>query len=522
MKSRLLCFAAVMVCFATVAFADVRLPEIFDNNMVLQRDMPIPIWGWAEPGEEVSVRFEIPATTAETVLVTANANGKWSTQFPPLKASTEPAVMTIKGKNEIKLTNVLVGDVWLCSGQSNMEWSMTQSDKKEYEELLKTVDNPNLRLFHVRKTVGADPRDRLVLDASWKQCAADAVPNFSAVALHFGRKLQKELNVPIGLINSSWGGTRIEPWTPPAGFQSVPALKNIADEIEFKNPQSESYKKLAAETLQKYRTWLDTESKKESGRIDSPPTFPNQLIPYRNEQQPTTLYNAMIHPFVPFAMKGAIWYQGESNMGEGMLYAEKMKALIQGWRTVFNNPDLGFYYVQLAPFDYGEWPYTLPDFWEIQGAVEKLLPKTGQVIINDTVDDYKDIHPPRKQLVGERLALLALNRTYGRTNVVGTSPELDKMVLSGRVVELHIKNARSLRTRDGESPNWFELAGEDGVFHKANAMFAPRISGPVIMLTSPDVAKPVAVRHGWHHMALPNVINEGGLPLGAFRSGTKP
>jgi sialate O-acetylesterase len=374
MKTRLLCFAVITTCLAATTLADVRLPEIFNNNMVLQRDMPIPIWGWAEPGEEVSILFENQARGTFTVEVTTNADGKWSTQLPPLTASTEPAVLTIKGKNEIKLTNVLVGDVWLCSGQSNMEWTMTWSSREEYEELLKTVDNPNIRLFHVRKTVGSDPRERLPVQASWRQCNAQAVPEFSAVALHFGRKLHAELDVPIGLINSSWGGTRIEPWVPPVGFQAIPALKNIADEVESKNPQADSYKKLKEETLQKYRSWLETESNKTTGRIASPPTFPNQLVPYSDMQQPTTLYNAMIHPIAPFAMKGAIWYQGESNMGEGMLYAEKMKALIQGWRTVFNNPDLAFYYVQLAPYIYGNQPYNLPEIWEAQSSIEKTVP----------------------------------------------------------------------------------------------------------------------------------------------------
>ena len=517
MKIRLLagiCFAVILTCLAITVQADVRLPEIFDNNMVLQRDMPVPIWGWAEPNETVSVTFG-----TQTVSTTTGANGKWAVQLPALKANTEPATLTVKGRNEIRLTNVLVGDVWLGSGQSNMQWSMTQSDKAEYEELLKTVDNPNLRLFHVTRVFNAEPQEKLSVTASWTACSAEAIPEFSAVALHFGRKLQAELGVPIGLINSSWGGTRIEPWIPPVGFQNVPALKGIADELNIRNPQSEAHKKLVNQTLQQYQSWLDGASTR-TGRIALPPTFPPQLIPYANQQQPATLYNAMIHPIVPFALKGVIWYQGESNVGEGMLYAEKKKALIQGWRTVFNNPELGFYYVQLAPYIYGNnMPATnLPELWEAQSAVEKMFPKIGQAVVNDTVDDIRDIHPVRKKPVGERLALLALNRSYGKNEVVCASPEFDKMEIAGNVLIVHFKNARSLKTRDGLAPDWFEIAGADGIYHKASAV----IDGTTIKLTASDVSKPFAVRFAWHQTAQPNVQNEAGLQLGAFRAGTIP
>ena len=476
MKTRFfafICLVAVMACFATAIQADVRLPEIFDNNMVLQRDMPVPIWGWAEPNEPVDVTLD-----TQTVSTTADADGKWSMQFPSLKVSTEPVTLTVKGKwgSDIEFTNVLVGDVWLCSGQSNMQWSMIQADKAEYEEVLKAVDNPNLRLFQVDRVFNAAPQETLSVKASWKPCGAETIPEFSAVALHFGRKLQVELGVPIGLINSSWGGTRIEPWTPPVGFNDVPALKDIADSLKSKNPKSD-------------------------------------------QQQPTMLYNAMIHPLVPFALKGVIWYQGEANMGEGMLYADKMKALIQGWRTVFNNPELGFYYVQLAPYIYGNQLATnLPEFWEAQSSVEKILPQTGQAIINDLVDNIRDIHPVRKKPVGERLALLALNRTYGKSEVVCAAPEFDKMDIKGNTLTIHFKNAQKLPTRDGQPPDWFEITGADGIYYKADA----KIEGTTIKLTSSSVSKPTAVRYAWDHSAQPNVQNESGLQLGAFRAGTIP
>ena len=491
-----LCFAIVTLCFATTNAAttttnvELRLPEIFDNNMVLQRDMPVPIWGWADPGEEIAVTLETPVMLARTTPVIADDNGRWKVSLPPLPASTEPGTLTVKGKNEIRLTNILIGDVWLCSGQSNMEWSMTQSCRAEYEELLKTVDNPNIRLFHVRRQYSAAPLDALPVTASWTAISAESIPHFSAVALHFGRKLHAELDVPIGLINSSWGGTRIEPWTPPVGFQSVPALQSIVDGLA-QNPE------------------------------------PSQW-------QPTMLYNAMIHPLVPFAMRGAIWYQGESNVGEGMLYADKMKALIQGWREVFNNPDLGFYYVQLAPFIYGNQPPTrLPELWEAQSAVEKMLPKTGQAVINDTVDDIHDIHPISKRPVGERLALLALNRTYGKSEVVCASPEFDRMEIEADTLIVYFNNAQVLRLREpsittDDRLNWFEIAGADGIYYPAeldlDALRRDRAAGGQMRLhfKSPRVPSPVAIRYAWDQSARPRIHNEAGLPLGAFRAGTVP
>jgi len=484
MKTRLLaavCFAAVMAC---TAFADVRLPKIFDNNMVLQRDMPVPIWGWADPGEEVIVTFEIPGIVRKLFVndpVIASPDGKWSTILPQLDATAESCTLTVKGKNEIKLTNILVGDVWLCSGQSNMEWSIAGTEAKEKEEALKTADNPNIRLFQVTKVFSPDPKEELTVASSWKPASAATIQNFSAVGYHFGKKLQAELDVPIGLINSSWGGTRIEPWIPPVGFENLPELKYFVDFLKTPNPKND-------------------------------------------QQQPTMLYNAMIHPFVPFAIKGAIWYQGESNMGEGMLYAEKMKALIQGWRKVFDNPDLGFYYVQLAPYFYGDQPTRLPEFWEAQSSVEKAVSKTGQAVINDLVDNIRDIHPQRKQQVGERLALLALNRTYGKNELVAASPEFESFDTGTNPdsehewVAVKFKNAKSLKTRDGKTPDSFEIAGADGVYHKADAHFIGDV--PFIVLKSDNVPKPVAVRYAWDQSAQPNVVNEAGLPLGAFRAGT--
>ncbi|MDR0871061.1 MAG: sialate O-acetylesterase [Planctomycetaceae bacterium] len=518
MKQRLF-FCSVLAVSASVLLtaaavkADVKLPEIFDSNMVLQQEMDVPVWGWADPGEKVSVSF-----AGQTVDAAADNSGKWSLKLKPLKADAKPAVFTVKGKNEIKLKNVLVGEVWICSGQSNMEWTMSRS--AEYQEALKTVNNPNIRLFHVVKTAKGEQQERLIVQSSWKQSSEESIPAFSAVGYYFGRKIQKELNVPVGLINSSWGGTRIEPWTASEGFQAVPSLKSLADEIAAKDPKNEYHKELVAKTLTEYRNWVNATEKSLAALepVVPPPAFPQQLQPYTSPGQPTTLYNGMIYPFVPLAVRGAVWYQGEANMSEGMVYAEKMKALILGWRKVFNNPDLGFYYVQLAPYVYGGDPTRLAELWEAQSSVEKALPKTGQAIINDQVSNIRDIHPPKKVPVGDRLALLALNRTYGKTDVVCASPEFDRLEIDGKTAAVSFKNAKSLKTRDGKSPDWFEIAGAGGVYHKADAV----MDGLTIKLTHPAVEKPFAVRYAWNQVAEPNVQNEAGLQLGAFRAGEIP
>ncbi|MDR3182227.1 MAG: 9-O-acetylesterase [Planctomycetaceae bacterium] len=542
-RNSLICSAAVAVLSVTMfclsSQADVRLPEVFASNMVLQRDLPVPVWGWAEPGEKITVVFE-----GQTVSATADAEGKWQVKLNPLKAGG-PFNFTVKGKNEIKLENVLVGEVWICSGQSNMEWTLARS--KDAQKAIAAAKNPNLRLFQVQKAWNTEPQESL--KAQWVESTPETVPSFSAVGYYFGVKLAADLKVPVGLINSSWGGTRIEPWTPLVGFESVKTLKNIADDVAAKDTTSEAHRNLVTKTLAEYKKWIaDTEvayagtashtkataprrpglrrqaaavevtADNKTKRITAPPAFPNQLNPYTRNQDPTVLYNAMISPLVPLAVRGAIWYQGEANMAEGPLYAQKMEALIKGWRTVFNNPDLGFYYVQIAPFIYGNPdPTKLPELQEAQSSVEKRLPKTGQAIVNDLVDNVKDIHPVNKEPVGNRLALLALNRTYGQ-NVAAASPEFAKLDINGNTAVVHFKNAKSLKTRDGKSPDWFEIAGADGGYHKADAA----IEGTTIKLTSAAVEKPLAVRFAWNQTAMPNVQNEAGLPLGPFRAGTIP
>ncbi|MDR2641474.1 MAG: sialate O-acetylesterase [Planctomycetaceae bacterium] len=453
--------AIFVVLFASTSFSDVKLPDIFAPGMVLQRGLPVPVWGWADPQEKITVTINEQSQTTET-----NADGYWQVQLKPLQAG-KPTKLIIKGKNEIVLENILIGEVWLCSGQSNMEWSMNKHPDSKAD--VPSVNNPNIRLFQVRHETAGKPQNRLTPNIVWQPANPKSVGNFSSIGYYFGEKLNAELGVPIGLIDSSWGGTRIEPWTPVVGFKSVPSLASLADVKLPANPRND---------------------------------------------KPTALYNKMIHPLVPLAIRGSIWYQGEANLTDGMQYAEKMKALINGWRKVFNNDELGFYYVQLAPFKYGAAPTFLPRVWEAQAVVEKQLNKTGMVVIND-IGNINDIHPRNKKIVADRLAAQALNKSYGKKDIACESPKFDKIIIDGAAVIVNFIDVKEFKTRDGKSPSWFEIAGSNGEYHKAEATIVDKTK---IKLTSSNVANPVNVRFAWHQIAEPNLQNEAGLQLGAFRT----
>jgi sialate O-acetylesterase len=458
--------ASVLALLCNSAWAEVRLPKIFGDHMVIQRDQPTVVWGWAEAGEKVSVDFA--GSKAE---VTADAAGKWQLKVTP-PSTVGPHELTVTGKNTVKLSDVLMGEVWLCSGQSNMEWPVQASDNPMEE--IANAKHPRIRHIKVQHTPAEKPLDDLATDG-WKVCSPETVAQFTAVGYFFARNLEQSLDVPIGLIGSNWGGTRIEPWTPPVGFTQVPELKDIADKLD---------------------------------------TFPSKAADGKiNHQTPLALYNGMIHPMVPFAIRGAIWYQGESNNGEGMLYRDKMKALIGGWRAVWQREDLPFYFVQLAPYKYNK-PLNLPEIWEAQAAALE-IPHTGMAVTVD-IGNVKDIHPRNKQEVGKRLALWALAKTYGK-QVVYSGPLYESHQIDGDKVRIKFKHAGGgLVARDGKPLSHFEIAGDDGKFVAATAT----IDDGAVVVKSDQVPKPTAVRYGWHEEAEPNLSNQEGLPASPFRTKT--
>jgi len=474
--------AVLAVCvLARTVYAEVSLPKIFGDGLVLQRGGAVPVWGWAAEGEKVTVEFAGQRKTAIAVA------GSWEVRLRSMPASSLPRELVITGANRIVFTNVLVGEVWLCAGQSNMEKPVgSQPGQKptvDFEKELAAGDAfPQIRLFKVERALAATP-ERDVKAAGWMVCSSNALETakFSAVGYFFGRQLQHELKVPIGLIESSWGGTRIEPWTPPEGFRSVPKLADLAKPI-------------------------------------APGT--NKLASTRA----MAIFNAMIAPLAGFALRGALWYQGESNCmdaHDGLLYADKMEALIRGWRRLWRQGDFPFYFVQLAPFNYFTGQAkprvpnaeALPEIWEAQ-TLSLRLPHTGMAVITDLVDNLKDIHPTRKREVGERLARIALARDYGQ-NLVCSGPTFRNLkIRDGRAVLRFDHADGGLVSRNGQPLNWFTLAGADGNFVAADAV----ISGDTVSVSSPAVPQPVAVRFAWNELAQPNLFNGAGLPAGPFRT----
>ena len=500
--------AATFSLLTGSAWSDVKIPAVFTDNMVLQRNQPVPIWGTAEAEEKVTVSFAGQSKSA-----TADAQGAWKVTLDALQASAEPASLKVTGNNAIAINNVLVGEVWIGSGQSNMQWAVKQANDSEKE--IAAANFPDIRLFYVPRTHSARPQSDV--DAKWDVCTPESVPEFSAVLYFFGRELHQELNVPVGLIHSSWGGTRVEPWTPLNGFAQVPALQDIYNEASSRIPGTTQYAEVTDAYVSKLAEWLPTarQQLKDNATITAVPEPPNALP--AQHQTPIALYNAMIHPLIPFAMKGAIWYQGESNNGEGMLYYEKKKALIGGWRELWKQGDFPFYFVQIAPYNYGEnRKESLPELWEAQTECLK-IPHTGMAIIND-IGNIKDIHPKNKQDVGHRLALLALANDYGKDVGAISGPLYhDHQVNGGKVRVRFAHAADGLKSRDDKELSHFEIAGADVKFVPAKAV----ADGASVIVSSPEVADPVHVRFAWDQIAEPNLMNSAGLPASAFRTPSK-
>ena len=485
---------------AAPAAADVRLPKVIGSHMVLHQGQELPVWGWAEPGERVTVT--LGGKQAEAV---AAAGGKWMLKLPAMEAGG-PHTMTVKGRNTLTLTDILIGEVWVGSGQSNMEFSVrgTKDSAKE----IAAAKFPNIRLFHVPKLPSGNPEDDV--NASWRPCDPNSVQHFSAVLYFFGRELHRELKAPVGLIATSWGGTRIEPWTPPEGFMAVPKLEGILKHVQAADA---NYRKALGGTLDQLEAWIP-QARKAIAANAPVPTMPRIAgHPLANAGAPTGLYNGMVYPIVPFAIRGAIWYQGESNRGDAMMYFEKMKALIAGWRHVWKQGDFPFLFVQLAPFTYGGSVTALPEIWEAQTAT-LALPNTGMAVITD-IGNLKDIHPRNKQDVGKRLALGALAKDYGRKDLVYSGPLYKSMKVEGGKIVLSFDHVGGgLVARDGKPLSHFQIAGADKVFHPAEAA----VEGDTVVVTCDGVKEPLAVRFGWHQLAEPNLMNKEGLPASPFRT----
>jgi sialate O-acetylesterase len=479
--------AICLTCFGLQA--GITLPKVLSSNMILQRDMPVPIWGTAQPGEPVTITFGGQVKNSF-----AAGDGRWLVNLDPMSSSFEPRTMRISASGrDTVLENILVGDVWLCGGQSNMEYPMRISLKRYAEPVrgenlaemeCRSGGNSNIRLLLIDKV-------RSLPDCTtkgWQDCTDSTLSFFSACGYFFGKNLQETLKVPIGLIASNWGGTRIEPWTPGSAYEKSPIF--------------------AAETAVK------------PFKIDN--------------SEAGSLYNSMIAPLAPLALKGFIWYQGESNaMFEDARYVEKTKLMLDAWRSAFKNPTAPFYYVQIAPYYYTKrkdkikhTPQLLAEFCEQQTNCQS-IPNTGQVVVTDLVDNLADIHPSYKWEIGRRLSLLALNKTYGKADLVCSGPQFKSMEAKGKTLVLTFDNIGSGLTAGQHSAQtnafeslpatdltWFEVAAKgDTVFHAAKAI----ILKDKVIVSCPEVKKPAQLRFCWNETAMPNFFNKEGLPAVPFR-----
>ncbi|MFM7182224.1 MAG: sialate O-acetylesterase [Verrucomicrobiales bacterium] len=435
--------------------ADVKLPSIFSDHMVLQREVEVPVWGWADAGEKVTVSF-----AGQTKSTAADKDGKWSVKLAKLAVSAKPQELKVKGNNEIILKNVLVGDVWICSGQSNMEWPLSKCTKTPKEDAAAQKNNKQLRLFRVPDHVkAAEPAPDT--KGTWK--TTELEPDcliFSGCGFFFGAKLQEELDIPIGLIDTSWGGTPVDQW-----------ISNKAHQSFLKSDRKES------------------------------------------------IYNGMVAPLVPFAIKGAIWYQGESNRANDFpAYFTKLDALITGWREDFQVGDFPFYLVQIAPHRYnkkgpGDDETLARNIWAAQYKAAKEIKNCGIVPIHDTLHGViDDIHPWDKKPVAERLANLALKKDYGKA-VAWTGPEFASAKASGSKLTVAFQGIeKGLTTTDGNEPACFEIAGEDKVFVPAKAT----IQGNTVIVSADGVASPKHVKMGWNEVQVPNLADKNGWPVFQF------
>lgn len=459
---------ALLLC--GMAAAQLRLPFVIGSNMVLQRGRPAPVWGSAAAGETVTVQFGQQRKTA-----TADAAGHWQLALDALPASAQPAEMIITAKDSsIRLQNILVGEVWLCSGQSNMEYSMRKNSKFEKvlnarlpapEHELEKAANPLIRIFLVRNDYSKPHPQR----HSWDTAVGEPLRDFSAAGYFFAKELYAKLNIPIGVISAAIPGSRIEPWMPPAAVLSHP-----------------------------------------------------QDTAHSNDGERGKFYTTMISPLAPFALRGFLWYQGESNcfLNDTVAYDNKMEILFKSWRGLWHDDTLPFYYVQLPPFYYSRSkdgrPHaesTLAEFRE-QQFLALNIPYTGMVVTTDLADDLNDIHPAYKWEIGRRLALIALAKEYG-AKIQYSGPTFSRLKTEDSKIVLYFGHTGSgLASIDNKPLGWFGIAGADGVFVPANAV----IKNNTVVVSAPGIARPVAVRFAWNEAAQPNFFNKEGLPAVPFNT----
>jgi sialate O-acetylesterase len=471
----------LLAAFASPAAADVSLNNMFGDHMVLQQGIKNKVWGKADPGEQVAVTLG-----GQTHSTAAAADGTWHVFLDPVKEYGGPHTLTVKGKNTVTFSDVLIGEVWVCAGQSNMQWSVNQSNDPDLEKA--AAKFPNIRLISVPQVGTQEPQWNF--NGKWQQCSPETVGNFSAVGYCFGRQLNQTLGVPVGLINNAWGGSAAEAWVKREKVAAHPTLKAIHDR------------------------WVKMESAEKPDE--------NQM---KGNARPGNIHSGVLTPSIGYGIKGAIWYQGESNAGRAYQYRELFPFMIKSWREEWGLGDFPFYWVQLADFKAERAEPAESDWAELREAqtmTMKALPNTGEAVIID-IGEGKDIHPKNKQDVAKRLARWALAETYKVPGIAARSPLYKGMDKQGSKIVLSFDNvgtkAGDWRPFDVAEPIGFTIAGADKKFVPAKAVI---LADGRIEVSSEAVAEPVAVRYAWADNPVCNMYSAAGLPLTPFRTDDFP
>ncbi|MDR6941009.1 sialate O-acetylesterase [Mucilaginibacter pocheonensis] len=454
----------IMVCARMISYADVRLPAVIGSNMVLQQQSQVKLWGWGEPYEKIVVTTSWDNKIYPEIRPDGNANWLLNITTP---AAGGPYTITLKGHNTIVLTNIMIGEVWICSGQSNMEMSGNWG-LQDIKEVLPVAGNSNIRFFHIPKATAHEPQNDC--NAQWTVCDSNTLRSFSAVGYFFGKNLNSKLNVPVGLIEAAWSGSSAEVWTPDSVVNNDDVLKQAAT-------------KIAA-----------------NGQCPNLPGY---------------AYNGMIAPVKNFAIAGAIWYQGENNTINALTYPRLFTSMIDAWRKAWNK-DIPFYFVQVAPFK-----YQLKNVGALMRESQTKSMKhsnTGMVVITDLVADTNNVHPANKYDVGLRLANWALAETYHLSDVVYKSPIFKNIIINKAKAIIQFDNADKGLTIRGTAIKELFIAGEDKIFYPADAS----VKKDEIVVWSPQVKQPVAVRYGFSNTAIGNLFGKNGLPVGPFRTDNWP
>lgn len=497
------CQVLLALCLSTgaIARAALSLGTPFSDHAVLQCDQPLPLWGTADPGEQIVVSFR-----GQKVKTVAGSDGRWQLELQPIAATAEPAELTVAGQQSLVLHDIVVGEVWLASGQSNMEWPLNLAYDSAHE--IATANFPLIRHLKIEHAAGPTPA-AFAKNSGWEPASPKTAGGFTAVGYFFARELHRQLGVPVGIIHSSWGGTAIESWLSDEARRATPLASVL--EARWKKAVSEWPPERVARYPADMAAWRKADAEAKATNTKNPLPWPQPPATDDSSARPGGPHNAMIVPLQPFALRGVLWYQGESNAERAHEYTELFTALIRSWRAAWHQSRLPFYFVQLPNYA-GDDPRGAA--WaELRHAQQQALaePDTGMAVAIDGTEPA-NLHPIKKQEIGRRLALIALGKVY-RREIEWSGPQLTEAVRAGANLRLLFSHAAGLTLRLTAEPA-FEIAGADHVFHAAVA----KLDGESLAVSSPEASQPVAVRYAWSNAPAAALFNGAGLPAAPFRA----